>query len=316
MNVNLKTGTKEFRANGKLFISGEYTVLDGGLAFAIPTKLGQTLSVAFDEENSKDLSLIWEAYLHDGSLWFSALFSMRDLGIISTTNSSLAHKLQTVLKAAETLNPLFFKEKTQSLICKTKLEFPKEWGLGSSSSLIYLVAKFTCVDEFDLSDLTFKTSGYDIACAGNNGPILYQKVANRRKIERIDFHPEFLDQLYFLYLNRKQDTEMGVKKYYRKREKDENLIRKISEITLKIIKAKNLAQFEEFMVQHENVLSDFLELPKVKDVYFSDYQGEIKSLGAWGGDFVLFTARPDFHLYFKRKGFVTLFSFRDLLQNL
>ena len=32
-----------FHANGKLLISGEYVVLDGGLALAIPTKKGQFL---------------------------------------------------------------------------------------------------------------------------------------------------------------------------------------------------------------------------------------------------------------------------------
>ncbi len=34
---------KTFRANGKLLISGEYTILDGSLSLALPTQKGQVL---------------------------------------------------------------------------------------------------------------------------------------------------------------------------------------------------------------------------------------------------------------------------------
>ncbi len=59
---------KTFRSNGKLLITGEYTVLDKALALAVPTKFGQTLEV-----NSTDSQMVnWTALKHDGKIWFKA----------------------------------------------------------------------------------------------------------------------------------------------------------------------------------------------------------------------------------------------------
>ena len=47
-----------YRANGKLLLTGEYLVLKGALALALPTKLGQTMTV----ETVHAPSLRWDAY--------------------------------------------------------------------------------------------------------------------------------------------------------------------------------------------------------------------------------------------------------------
>ena len=44
---NLK---QKFYSNGKLLLTGEYMVLDGAIALAIPTKFGQSLTVEKLEE--------------------------------------------------------------------------------------------------------------------------------------------------------------------------------------------------------------------------------------------------------------------------
>ena len=36
---------KEFHANGKLLLTGEYAVLDGAKAIGLPTKRGQSLQI-------------------------------------------------------------------------------------------------------------------------------------------------------------------------------------------------------------------------------------------------------------------------------
>ncbi|MET3731027.1 GYDIA family GHMP kinase [Moheibacter stercoris] len=302
---------QEFRANGKLLIAGEYTVLDGGLAFAIPTKLGQFLKVSY--ENSEEKYLNWEARLSDMEVWFSAKFELPTLNVIEASNSILAEKLVEIFQAIEKLNSSFFENFHQSISCVTQLEFPKDWGLGSSSTLIYLLAKWAGVNEFELSNLTFKTSGYDIASAGNDAPILYQLINLKPKIESVDFSPSFLDQLYFLYLNQKQDTQLGVAQSYKSLPKNDCLIDEISDLVMKIYKAKSLEEFERNIDQHEELLSEFMNRPKVKDLYFSDYEGSVKSLGAWGGDFVLVTKRNDFQAYFESKGYSILLPFRDLI---
>lgn len=304
--------SKSFRANGKLYIAGEYTVLDGGLSFAIPTKLGQTLEIEYLDD-SKNPTLIWEAVLVDDSLWFSAEFDLKTLEISNGSSENLSQKLKELFLAIEKLNPEFFKNQTKNIHCKTQLEFPKEWGLGSSSTLIYLLAKFAQVDEFELSDLTFKTSGYDVACASRNTPILYQILENKRRIERIEFKPDFLDKLYFVYLNKKQDTQIGVSQQYKSKPKNQHLVDEISNLTQNIVESSTLSQFENLVNQHEELLSKHLDTPKVKDLYFSDYEGSVKSLGAWGGDFVMVTERENFKEYFKSRGYNIIFSYKEIM---
>ena len=50
-------------------------------------------------------------------------------------------------------------------------------------------------------------------------------------------------------------------------------------------------EFDALVREHERVISESLKMQRVKDKFFSDYWGEVKSLGAWGGDFVLVTSR-------------------------
>jgi len=309
----LRSATQKIHANGKLLISGEYAVLDGALAFAVPAKLGQTLEVNHSGETESP-TLVWEAFLEDQSLWFSAEFELKPLSILKSTDAKFASKLLGIFKAIEQLNPGFFQNQTQNIHCKTQLEFPKDWGLGSSSTLIYLLAKFTEVDEFKLNELTFETSGYDVACAGQNQPILYQVPGNERIIEPANFHPDFIDKLYFVYLNQKQDTQLSVSKQYKSRPRNERLIAKISLLTEQMVKSGTLAEFESCINHHEDLLSVYMEVPKAKDLYFPDYGGSVKSLGAWGGDFVLVTAREGFQNYFQSKGYSTICSFGELLK--
>ena len=50
----------EFRSNGKFMLTGEYLVLKGATALALPLKLGQSLDV--DTLGSDDNRIYWEAY--------------------------------------------------------------------------------------------------------------------------------------------------------------------------------------------------------------------------------------------------------------
>jgi hypothetical protein len=46
---------------------------------------------------------------------------------------------------------------------------------------------------------------------------------------------------------------------------------------------------------------------------FSDFKGEIKSLGAWGGDFVMVISESDPTAYFSEKGFTTVISYDEMI---
>jgi len=62
---------KEFYSNGKLLITGEYLVLDGAKAFALPTKFRQNLIV----EKGIPQEIQWTSFDADGSIWFEDTFS-------------------------------------------------------------------------------------------------------------------------------------------------------------------------------------------------------------------------------------------------
>ncbi|HUH34457.1 MAG TPA: GYDIA family GHMP kinase [Moheibacter sp.] len=303
---------ERFYAHGKLLIAGEYAVLDGALAWAIPTRFGQSLTVQYTNETSCP-TLLWEAFLSDGNLWFSVKFDLRTFEILAFSDETLAQSLQQIFQQITTLNPNFFSSINQNIACKTQLEFPKDWGLGSSSTLIALLAQWTKVDAFALNDLTFQTSGYDVACATHDQPILYQLIEEDRRIEEVEFSPPFLDELFFVYLNQKQDTQAHVTTHYKNLERSVDWLNGFSALTYNLLHATTLEEFETLMNLHESLVVSRLNFQKVKDLYFSDYGGSVKSLGAWGGDFVLLTARPDFRNYLKDKGFEVVFSWKDLI---
>ena len=72
------------------------------------------------------------------------------------------------------LNPSFLNLGKGALV-KTKLTFPKNWGLRTSSTLINNLAYWAKTNPYQLSENTFGGSGYDIACGQHNTPILYTR---------------------------------------------------------------------------------------------------------------------------------------------
>lgn len=304
---------EKYRANGKLLISGEYAVLDGAVALAIPTRFGQSLEITYNDKKKASPRLMWEAFLHDQKLWFYAEFDLKTLRLLNCSDKNLGLNLLNIFKSIQELQPDFFIQQKKDIHCKTYLEFPKDWGLGSSSTLIDLLAQFTGVDAFELNRLTFNTSGYDVACARVNSPILYQIKDGKPCVERVEFAPEFMDQLYFVYLNQKQDTQINVSKNYKNLSKDKAWIEEISKLTYKILSARELSDFEDSIERHEDLIASKLGFTKVKDLYFSEHDGKVKSLGAWGGDFVLMTSLSNPSQYLNSKNHTTYFSFEDMV---
>lgn len=307
--------TKEFYSNGKLLLTGEYVVLDGALSLAVPTIYGQNLVVTNTEENH----ISWKSLDVSNMIWFSANFSSSDLTILNTDKkdeiwSNTAKTLQSILKEAQILNPNFLKD-SKGLAVKTKLDFPRDWGLGSSSTLINNIASWAGVNAFDLLENTMGGSGYDIACAQNNTPIFYQKIINKPTTTSLNFNPSFIEHIYFIHLNKKQNSRDAISKYKECTFNKEELIKNINQITKEISSTTSLAIFNTLITKHEVLLSKALKTPTVKELLFANYDGAIKSLGAWGGgDFILATGDEDTLTYFKQKGYNTIFKYTDLIK--
>lgn len=299
---------KEFYSNGKLLLSGEYAILDGALGLAIPTSYGQSLEVT---PTSSGL-LVWTSLDEDGNSWFTATFDLSNLKILSTSDEAMSKTLANLLLEANAQNPLLLTD-SDGFEITTQLTFPRSWGLGTSSTLINNLAQWGRVDAYQLLWNAFGGSGYDIACAQHNSPITYQLVEGKPKVETIAFDPIFKDSLYFVHLNQKQSSKEAIANYKNRQFDRPQLIKEISSITNKMMESSTLAGFESLMAEHENLLGEVLQQQPVKQRLFPDYFGMIKSLGAWGGDFVLATGDEKTISYFKDKGYPTIIPYSRMI---
>ena len=55
-------------------------------------------------------------------------------------------------------------------------------------------------------------------------------------------------------------------------------------------------------------------MPDYLMIEFPDYKGSIKSLGAWGGDFILATGDKEDRNYFINKGLRSIIEFKDMIK--
>ena len=307
-----------YQSHGKFLLTGEYLVLKGALALALPLKLGQTLSV----ETCHGASLQWDAYKTD-SPWFSVTLNPKTLEIVDCNDQAKAEKLSQILKAVKQLNPKAFE--SNGLKFTTHLDFDPNWGLGSSSTLIANLARWANVNPYELLKLTFGGSGYDIACATAEGPIYYQVKAEvpepvegpTPKVENVDFNPPFAEHLFFIYQGQKQSSSKEIKAFLGKVNPADlqNDIEAISDISRAVPKCQSLDEFAMLMQCHERIIARCIGQEPVQK-RFPDFEGVLKSLGAWGGDFILAATvwdKSQVEAYFKKKGLEVVFGYKEMV---
>ncbi|WP_298221286.1 GYDIA family GHMP kinase [Flavobacterium sp.] len=298
-----------FYSNGKLLITSEYLVLDGAKALALPTKFGQDLIV----EPGNDHEIQWTSYDDDGSFWFEDTFTFDTIkNKTAFENQPVKTMLIAILHEASVLNPDFLKQ-TEGYIITTRLTFPKFWGLGTSSTLINNIAQWLQIDPYTLLSNTFGGSGYDIACAQNNTPIVYQRVEGKPIVSPVTFLPECASNIYFVYLNQKQNSKSAIAAYRSKSHALENLIPVFDELTDLILQNNDYDTLSTVLKQHEKQMSEVLDLPEIQKNLFPDFNGVIKSLGAWGGDFVMVLSKENPSLYFRGKGYDTIVPYTEMI---
>lgn len=303
---------RTYYSNGKLLLSGEYTVLDGGLSLAIPTRFGQYLKVR--EYGSE--SLKWTSLDENNKIWFQQHFDLNTFQPLNADRSnensaSISGRLRSILISARKLNEAFLVPGT-GLEVETHMNFNRNWGLGTSSTLINNIAHWADINPFDLLGDTFGGSGYDIACASHNKPLLYQIKEGRPFMTEIEFDPDFKDHLYFVYLNKKQDSREGIARYKSLQAGKPELINQISGLTAQMVECASLNRFRDLITEHELLMGQALGITPVQKSHFPDYRGAIKSLGAWGGDFVLAASRQEKSEYFVSRGYDTVLAYTQM----
>lgn len=299
-----------FRSNGKLLLTAEYAVLDGAMALAVPTKYGQSLSITAIESNK----LIWKSYNELNELWFEDEFSLNPIKSISAQPiNDISKRLIEILTETQKLNPDFLKS-NKGFSVTTHQDFNRLWGLGTSSTLINNIANWANVNPYELLHKTFGGSGYDIACASHNQSIIYQITSPLSpKVSTTYFNPSFNANLYFVYLNEKQNSREGISNYKKLNKIDAQIIEKINELTIKFTQCVSLTEFENLITQHENIVAQLINLKPIKSRLFGDFDGAVKSLGAWGGDFVLVASKTNPSAYFQSKGYDTIIPYSKMI---
>jgi mevalonate kinase len=298
------------RGNGKLLITGEYVVLDGAAAIAIPCRFGQDISFKSISEIAN--SLHWVSLDMYGFPWFEGVFDKSRHEWSSCSDQETGELLIEIFNFCKKHSLRKWEKLTE---VESIVDFPLDWGLGTSSTLIYSIAKHFDIDGFELNKQVFKGSGYDIACAGVERPIKFSLTHTGQKWENVDWQPEFQEQLAFVYLGTKQSSQEEIDRYNGIGKVSDQYIEEISQISNEILNPfLSLDQFVDLIRKHENLISQCINKSSIQDLYFSDFEGAVKSLGAWGGDFAMavFKNEADYSYFYKR-GFPNVIPFSKMI---
>ena len=290
-------------------LTGEYLVLKGALSLALPLRFTQKLTVT---EHEGIPSVRWKSMI-DTKLWFNTTLQLSDFQIAETNIPQISETLVQILETAKFLNPNFLKNSIDYQVT-TFMDFDPAWGIGSSSSLISNIAYWAECDPFELNNRIFNGSGYDIACARSDSPIIFNLSEKQPEYRKSGFDPSYFRQIHFIYLNRKQNSKETIQKLDLSGV-NVNALSAISEITLEMEQANDLETFMQLMTNHEEIISDIIHLKPVKSLYFNDFKGSIKSLGAWGGDYIMAaSAESEAYVrdYFNSKNLNTIFRFDEI----
>ena len=253
---------------------------------------------------------MWESFDINNNSWFKAKFQLPSCSIVTSSNTYISKRLCSILRRAQVLNPCFLK--SQGGQVKTFLEFERLWGLGSSSTLVSNIAQWANVNAYDLLEHSFGGSGYDLACAVSKNPICYTRNKLHPLIEKVSFNPAFRKNLYFIFLNQKQSSHNAIKGIKPSTFSKESL-KELNIITNDILKCKTQESFNILIEKHEGIIARILQKKTIKQLLFSDFEGAIKSLGAWGGDFIIASGGLDSPRYFNQKGFKTVINFEEMI---
>ena len=300
--------TIEYCANGKLLLTGEYLVLTGAKALAMPVKFGQKISVVPDGSGL----IKWESIAPAGS-WFHASYEPATLHILSYDRWKTAVELKRLLSAARKLNKNFLTGPEGFRVTVTA-NYPLEWGMGSSATLCALVASWAEVDVFDLFWMISKGSGYDIACTNRKELIYYQVRKGRPEISEAFAGSALQDHSWFAYLGHKQSTTREIDAFLVSQNFSSIDLAEVTRLSEAICPENSVDELIRLIDEHEFILSTILKRDPISR-QFPSFPGTVKSLGAWGGDYAMFISGEtpsEIKRTITALGLNPVFSFNDL----
>ena len=297
--------SERFYASGKLLLFGEYLVLRGSKCLSVPLAAGQFLSISPGESNE----IIWECFEGDHK-WLEITFS-NAFEIVSTSAQEKALIVQKLLKLIAAKNTDL---QITGKYFRFEINFHRNYGFGTSSTFISLLSQWSGADPYFLLQESFGGSGFDVATATAQTPVIYE--LNEHRVTTVEVSAAIQEKLLFIYLGNKQHSgrEVSLFSKIKTTSTDKLMMNRIVE---KAVGCDYIDEMDALMDESELLLSAILQTEPVKNTYFEDYAYSIKSLGAWGGDFIMATYRDEntAREYFTNKGCNPIFNYKQLIKS-
>ena len=298
----------QYKANTKFLLTGEYALLQGADALVLPLYYTQRLVV---KETVGD-ALEWESWERD-RLWYANTFTVNiNDNYTSKLDKYLGNLIQQILKLNRDTEGLFKGKRM-----RVDADFNLQWGLGSSSTLISLLSQYAKVDAYILNSLISNGSGYDVVAATQDKSFVFTKTEKYYQNESAELNYSFKDKLYFVYTGRKQDTNESIRRFNGiKKRMIKSEVQDISKITKELIEVKSLSQFQYLITEHEKIIAKITDQESPLKHYLPNFIGAAKSLGAWGGDFILITwkdSEQELQKYLQKQNINTYFPWKDIV---
>jgi len=287
-------------------LTGEYMVLRGAETLALPLRLGQKLLIVpYDGE-----AIYWESFEPAGK-WFETALHNQSLAVLAGTDESKSNRLREILQHIRKQNPGFLAD--GGYWVRTDLDFNPQFGMGSSSTLLAALCEAAGVNPYPVLRETFGGSGYDLACALASGPLVFSMQNGSPFVRPVALSSQVTPHILFVYSGNKMVSSGEVRKFSAI-PVEQTLVQRFTEITREAVQCQNYADFAALMREHEDCLGMLLERPVLQQ-RFPDFEGTLKSMGAWGGDFFMAICKntDEAISYFENKGFPTVFRYDEIV---
>lgn len=282
---------RSYFAPGKIMLTGEYLVMNGFDSFAFPTKMGQWLDVyEFDTPDELSDFIVFQAKDFQDNVWFETKLLLPDFQPIEIhhVENILVNRLCGIFKLAEN----DFWTSGRSFRLETRLEFNRVWGLGSSSTLVKLMSDFLNVDPFKIQFEIFGGSGYDVAIAKLQKPLLYWLTSDEMNWNYWKLNAELTEKWFVVFYGKKMDSRSSlanVQDELNQIAEDDFYTAQFDKILNNTKVATDLISLESSLEMYQMLLSQSLMLPTPYELLGikPTNKGLCKWLGAWGGDMIL-----------------------------
>lgn len=281
---------RSYFTHGKVMLAGEYAVMAGVEALALPVKQGQWMNVWESESNDGSSKLVWQAKDHLKQVWFECRVDMNALELTQSTDVDAGKTNLLLLAEIKEKRPQLFENKT--LRIETELDFDRSFGLGSSSTLINNISLWSGIDPFYLQQKAFGGSGYDVAAGRMGKPVVYWVANEKANWSPWQLSPELTAGWVLAFPGTKQNSRYSLqdkKSAIAGIKNDTVLLQQLNAIVEAIKQPRSLPLLEAMLEMWQALLSQRLDLPRAyEDLGIDPVQGGLcKWLGAWGGDVLL-----------------------------